>query len=118
MLLLNGFFQSLQFMAYNTIAYADVPRAAHEHGDQLLYDVPADVADAGDCHIGGGAGGVDPRDGHHQQPLLSDFSVAFLVVAGISLAAPVFSLRLDKGAGDELSGHRDRAAKPRVAVAE
>jgi EmrB/QacA subfamily drug resistance transporter len=25
-LLLNGFFQSLQFMAYNTIAYADVPR--------------------------------------------------------------------------------------------
>src|ERR1700753_4055084 len=25
-LLLNGFFQSLQFMAYNTIAYADIPR--------------------------------------------------------------------------------------------
>ena len=25
-LLMNGFFQSLQFMAYNTIAYADVPR--------------------------------------------------------------------------------------------
>ena len=26
-LLTGGFFQSLQFMAYNTIAYADVPRA-------------------------------------------------------------------------------------------
>ena len=51
-LLLNGFFQSLQFMAYNTIAYADVP-AADERSDQFLHDVPADVADTGHRGIGG-----------------------------------------------------------------
>ncbi|MFZ0015855.1 MAG: hypothetical protein WAL10_00840, partial [Acetobacteraceae bacterium] len=54
----------------------------------------------------------------HQQPLLSDFSVALLVVSAISLAAPITSLRLDRAAGAEVSGHRDRKTRPRVAVAE
>jgi len=37
-------------------------------------------------------------------PLLGDFSVAFLVVAGISGLAPLISLQLDRTAGAELSG--------------
>jgi hypothetical protein len=44
--------------------------------------------------------------------------VAFLTVAVVSLAAPLLSMRLDKSAGAELSGHRDRPAKPRLAAAE
>jgi hypothetical protein len=54
----------------------------------------------------------------HAQPLLVDFSIAFLAVSGISLAAPLLSLRLDRAAGEELSGHRCRVANPRVALAE
>ena len=51
-LIVGGFFQSLQFMAYNTIAYADVPRAADECRDELLHHVPAAFADAGDRDFG------------------------------------------------------------------
>ena len=116
-LLLNGFFQSLQFMAYNTIAYADVPRPQMSAATSfyttfqqmsltLGIAVSAAVLAASIDLLG------------HQQPLLSDFSVAFLVVAAISLAAPLISLRLDRAAGAEVSGHHDRTTKPRVAVAE
>ena len=116
-LLLNGFFQSLQFMAYNTIAYADVPRprmstatSFYTTFQQMSLTLGIAISAAvlaASVHLLG-----------HTEPLLSDFSVAFLVVASISLAAPVVSLRLDKSAGAELSGHRDRAAKPRLAAAE
>jgi EmrB/QacA subfamily drug resistance transporter len=116
-LLLNGFFQSLQFMAYNTIAYADVPRpqmsaatSFYTTFQQMSLTLGIAVSAAvlaASIHLLG-----------HQQPLLSDFSVAFLVVSAISLAAPITSLRLDRAAGAEVSGHRDRKTRPRVAVAE
>jgi EmrB/QacA subfamily drug resistance transporter len=116
-LLLNGFFQSLQFMAYNTIAYADVPRpqmstatSFYTTFQQMSLTLGIAISAAvlaASIHLLG-----------HQEALLSDFSVAFLVVSTIALAAPLLSLRLDRAAGAEVSGHRDRAAKPRVAVAE
>jgi len=116
-LLLNGFFQSLQFMAYNTIAYADVPRpqmstatSFYTTFQQMSLSLGIAISAAvlaASIHLLG-----------HQQALLPDFSVAYLVVSAISLAAPVISLRLDRAAGAEVSGHRDRADRPRVAVAE
>jgi EmrB/QacA subfamily drug resistance transporter len=116
-LVLNGFFQSLQFMAYNTIAYADVPRPQMSTATSfyttfqqmsltLGIAISAAVLAASEQLLG------------HGELALSDFSVAFLVVAAISLLAPLFSSRLDKSAGAELSGHRDRPAKPRLAAAE
>jgi EmrB/QacA subfamily drug resistance transporter len=116
-LLLNGFFQSLQFMAYNTIAYADVPRPQMSTATSfyttfqqmsltLGIAISAAVLAASEHLLG------------HAELALSDFSVAFLAVAAISLLAPLLSSRLDKSAGAELSGHRDRPAKPRLAAAE
>jgi EmrB/QacA subfamily drug resistance transporter len=116
-LLLNGFFQSLQFMAYNTIAYADVPRPIMSTATSF-YTTFQQMSLTLGIAVSAAVLAGSIRMFHHTQPLLSDFSVAFLVVAAISLAAPVFSLRLDRSAGDELSGHQDRGAKPRVAVAE
>ena len=54
----------------------------------------------------------------HPQLTLTDFSVAFLAVTVVSLAAPLLSRQFDKSAGAELSGHRNRPAKPRLAAAE
>jgi EmrB/QacA subfamily drug resistance transporter len=116
-LLANGFFQSLQFMAYNTIAYADVPRpqmsvatsfyTTFQQMSLTLGIAMSAAALAASKHLLG-----------HADLTLSDFSVAFLTVATISLAAPLLSLRLDRSAGAELSGYRDRPAKPRLAAAE
>jgi hypothetical protein len=50
---------------------------------------------------------------HHAQPQLSDFSAAFLFVSAISFLAPILALRLDSGAGAELSGHRDTPGAPK-----
>jgi hypothetical protein len=48
---------------------------------------------------------------HHAQPMLPDFSAAFLFVAAVSFMAPVLASRLDSDAGAELSGHRDQPVK-------
>jgi EmrB/QacA subfamily drug resistance transporter len=116
-LLLNGFFQSLQFMAYNTIAYADVPRPQMSTATSF-YTTFQQMSLTLGIAISAAVLAASVQLLGHTEPLLSDFSVAFLVVASISLAAPVVSLRLDKSAGAELSGHRDRPAKPRLAPAE
>jgi uncharacterized membrane protein YphA (DoxX/SURF4 family) len=42
----------------------------------------------------------------HTTPLVADFSLAFLLVAGASMIAPLLSTGLEKGAGGELSGQR------------
>ena len=43
---------------------------------------------------------------HHDRPLPSDFSVAFLTVAGVALFAPLISTFLARDAGAELTGRR------------
>ena len=105
--MLNGFFQSLQFMAYNTIAYADVPRERMSAATSfyttfqqmtLTIGIALSAATlATSIHLTG-----------HSSPRLVDFSAAFLFVSAISMLAPVIATRLDRSAGVELSGHRDR----------
>jgi EmrB/QacA subfamily drug resistance transporter len=116
-LLLGGFFQSLQFMAYNTIAYAEVPRPRMSTATSF-YTTFQQMSLTLGIAVSAAVLAASIRVLGHPQPLLSDFSVAFLVVAGIALAAPVLSLRLDRSAGDEMCGHRTHAAKPRIAAAE
>ena len=52
---------------------------------------------------------------HHAQPMLPDFSAAFLFVAAVSFMAPLLATRLERGAGAELSGHRDRPVRIKAA---
>ncbi|MDF3983169.1 MFS transporter [Luteibacter sp. PPL201] len=106
-LLLGGFFQSLQFSAYNTVAYADVPgerfsaaTSFYSTFQQLMLSLGICVAAAA-LHLSVVWHGRD----HAQLP---DFSVAFVVVTLISvIAAPVCAL-LPRNAGAEMSGHRSR----------
>ncbi len=116
-LLANGFFQSLQFMAYNTIAYADVPRPQMSAATSF-YTTFQQMSLTLGIAISAATLAASKHLFAHADLALSDFSVAFLAVATISLAAPLLSLRLDKSAGAELSGHRDQPAKPRLAAAE
>jgi EmrB/QacA subfamily drug resistance transporter len=117
LLLLNGFFQSLQFMAYNTIAYADVPRPQMSTATSF-YTTFQQMSLTLGIAMSATVLAASIRVMHHAGPRLSDFSVAFLAVAAVSLFAPMVSLRLEHGAGAELSGHRDRPARRRIAPAE
>ena len=112
-LIANGFFQSLQFMAYNTIAYADVPREQMSAATSFYTTFQQMSLTLGIALSAAGLAASIAVNGH-AEARLPDFSVAFLFVAAISLMAPLLATRLDKDAGDALSGHRDRPGKPRV----
>jgi EmrB/QacA subfamily drug resistance transporter len=110
-LLIGGFLRSLQFTAYNTLAYGDVSRARMSSATSL-YTAGQQLA----ATIGVSTGAVSLElarvyTGHLvAQP--SDFSVAFLVVGAMTfLAAPV-TLFMPRDAGDDLTGRGRLAAKP------
>jgi EmrB/QacA subfamily drug resistance transporter len=111
-LLVGGFFQSLQFIAYNTIAYADVPRAQMSAATSFYTTFQQLSLSLGIAVSAGSLAGAMAWRGH-EAPLLADFTTAFLVVAAISVFAPLVSARLDRSAGEELSGHHVmRTRKP------
>lgn len=106
-LLLGGFFQSLQFSAYNTVAYADVPSERFSSATSFYTTFQQLMLSLGICVAAAALhASVVWHGREHAQ--LPDFSVAFLVVTFVSLiAAPVCAL-LPKNAGAEMSGHRSR----------
>jgi sugar phosphate permease len=112
-LLANGFFQSLQFMAYNTIAYADVPREDMSAATSF-YTTFQQMSLTLGIAVSAAALAVSIAATGHAQPMLPDFSAAFVFVGAVSLMAPLLATRLDKGAGAELSGHRDRPGAMKV----
>ena len=85
-LLVGGFLRSLQFTAYNTLAYGDVPRAQMSAATSL-YTAGQQLAATVGVSVGALALEVARTMSGHSAPETSDFSVAFLVVGLMSLAA-------------------------------
>ena len=103
-LLAGGFFQSLQFMAYNTIAYADVPPEEMSAATSFYTTFQQMTLTLG-IAISAAALAASISLTHHDGPMLDDFSVAFLFVCAVSMLAPLLATRLDPNAGEEMSGH-------------
>jgi EmrB/QacA subfamily drug resistance transporter len=103
-LLAGGFFRSLQFTAYNTIAYGDISRARMSAATSLYTTIQQLTLTLG---IVVGAAVLEIASGwsHHATASRADYALAFIVVGGISLLAVPFCARLDPNAGQELSGH-------------
>ncbi|MGH6980576.1 MAG: MFS transporter [Stellaceae bacterium] len=106
-LLVTGFFQSLQFTSYNTIAFAEIS-PAQSSGAMSFYStfqqlmlsmgicVAATVLNASAAILG------------HAQATFTDFTVALLAVTSISIWAAPLSTRFDPRAGEEMSGYKSR----------
>ena len=87
-LLGGGFLRSLQFTAYNTLAYGDVPRSRMSAATSL-YTTGQQLAATIGVSVGAVSLEIARSMSHHTTPQDSDFSVAFLVVASLTaLAAP------------------------------
>ncbi|HYZ20720.1 MAG TPA: MFS transporter [Rhodopila sp.] len=112
-LVTNGFFQSLQFMAYNTIAYADVPREDMSAATSF-YTTFQQMSLTLGIAVSAAALAASITVTHHRVAQLPDFSAAFLFVSAVSFLAPLLATRLAPGAGAELSGHRDRPGAVRA----
>ncbi len=107
LLVAGGFLRSLQFTAYNTIAYADIPRERMSAATSLYSTIQQLSLTLG---ITVGAAALELATASVGGPTLGAFSVAFLVVSGCSLLACPLALRLRSDAGAEMSGHRSRRA--------
>ena len=105
-LVVGGFFQSLQFTAYNTVAYADVPQSRMSSATSFYATFQQMMLSMGIC-VSSGLMALSMALRGHGSPRLSDFSVAFIGVTLISvLAAPVCA-RLPRNAGSAMTGHED-----------
>jgi EmrB/QacA subfamily drug resistance transporter len=103
-LLVGGFFRSLQFTSINTLAYADIDRAAMSRATSF-----ASMMQQLSLSVGVGAGAlvlhlaVAAGGGGRLAP--GDFLPAFLAVAAVSACSALVYLRLPPDAGAEVSGH-------------
>ena len=114
-LLIGGFFRSLQFTSLNTLAYADIDPLHMSRATTL-----ASVGQQLSLSFGVGLGALllhATLAWHGREELgPSDFSLAYFAIAAISLLSLAFFARLPKSAGAEISGRKPEA-HPAEAVA-
>ncbi len=106
-----GVSQALQFTAYNTIAYADVPAERMSAATSFYATFQQTTLTLGICVAAGSMAisrGLAGRGGL----ALVDFSVGFVVVGVLALLASPISSLLADDAGRELSGHRPKTRTP------
>jgi EmrB/QacA subfamily drug resistance transporter len=103
LLLIGGFFRSLQFTSINTIAYADVEPRRMSRATSLV-SVAQQLSLSAGVAVGALAVEVTTRIAGHATLGAADFPPAFLLVAAISAASVLIFLRLPDDAGAELAG--------------
>ena len=105
LLLVCGFLISLQFTAYNAIAYADVEADRMSQATSFYATFQQLSLSLGIC-IGASALGLAMHWNGHVQPTFGDFTVAIWTVTAISLCAVFSNRAFAADAGAALSGHR------------
>jgi EmrB/QacA subfamily drug resistance transporter len=103
-LLVGGFFQSLQFTAYNTVAYADIPQPRMSAATSFYSTFQQLMLSMGIC-ISSALLALSMAIAGHSTPHLADFSVAFLGVTLVSFMSSPVCARLPRNAGAAMSGH-------------
>lgn len=104
-LLFGGFFRSLQFTAFNALAYSDVPRPRMSAAT-AFYSTMQQVSLTLGVSAGAGSLALSMALANHTTPGLPDFTIAFLTVATCSLAAGPLCLLMPRSQGDEVTGHK------------
>ena len=102
-LALSGFSMSLQFTAYNTVAYDDIPPERTAAANSFYITFQQLMLSFGIC-TGALALTTSRLLAGHARVGLSDFSAAFLVVTAISMLAAPMCRGFPRDAGAEMSG--------------
>ncbi len=102
-LLTGGFFRSLQFTAFNSIAFADIPPAKMSAATSF-YSTAQHLSLTAGVAAGAAALEISSKLFGHAPPSLGDYSFAFLAVAAVAMFSVPVSMRLAADAGVELSG--------------
>lgn len=116
-LLIGGFFRSLEFTSINTIAYADV-RARELSRATSLMSVAQQLAISTGVAVGALVVEATLRWRGATELSAADFWPAFIVVALISTSAAFLFARLPRDAGSEMSGHTPAKVANPIAAGE
>ncbi len=108
-LLCGGFLRSLQFTAYNALAYSEITRPRMSKATSFYAAMQQVSMTLGVSAAAAALTVAMALDGH-SGPSLGDFSVAFLVVSFVSLTAAPVALLMPRDSGMETSGHAGRAS--------
>jgi EmrB/QacA subfamily drug resistance transporter len=103
-LLIGGFFRSLQFTAFNAIAYGDVSRERMSAATSLYATIQQLTLTLG-IVIGAAILEISSNLHHRATASRGDYSLAFLIVGLIAATAVPICAILSPAAGEELSGH-------------
>ena len=104
-LLVGGFFRSLQFTSLNAVAYSDISTEMMSRATALVAVAQQLFISAG-VAVGAFAIEVSRWWRGDTELASTDFSFAFLVIAALSAAASLLHLQLKTDAGNAVSGHR------------
>jgi hypothetical protein len=112
-LLVGGFFRSLQFTGINTLAYADIERQQMSRATSF-----ASMMQQLSLSVGVGTGAlllhlvIEARGGVGDHLTAGDFAPAFFTVALVAALSALAYVRLSPDAGAEVSGRTPLIAKP------
>jgi MFS family permease len=104
-LLLGGFFRSLQFTALNTFGYADVTQPQMSRASSMA-TMFQQLAQSIGVALSAIVVNLTLAANHNQALSASSLTPAFLVIGLLSLGGLFFFLPLHPRAGDEISGHK------------
>jgi EmrB/QacA subfamily drug resistance transporter len=99
-----GFFRSLEFTAFNTIAYSDIPRHRMSAATGLYATLQQLTLTLG-IVVGAAALEISAFLQHRPQAGIADYHIAFLVVSAVAFLSIPICASLSHKAGAELSGH-------------
>jgi EmrB/QacA subfamily drug resistance transporter len=116
-LVVGGFFRSLQFTAINTCAYAEVEPAQMSRATTLV-SVNQQLALSAGVAVGAFCVESTMLVRHVQELSADDFAPAFLVVAIISAVSTYFFWQMPDDAGHEISGRTALAISSRKGAAK
>src|SRR6201996_5224481 len=116
-MLISGFFMSIQFTGYNTIAYDEVDQTRMGSATSFYTTFQQLMLSIGICAGAAALQGAMVLRGHHA-PQFMDFTAAFWTVALISLSATIWNRRFAHEAGHEIRGHTPRTWPARQVIKE
>jgi EmrB/QacA subfamily drug resistance transporter len=104
-LLIGGFFRSLQFTSLNTLGYADVEQSQMSQATSLV-GVTQQLSLAGGVAVAALLLETARSSAGRSDLLAADFQHAFIAIGVLAVLSLVFYLRLAPEAGAEVSGHK------------
>jgi EmrB/QacA subfamily drug resistance transporter len=113
----SGFFMSIQFTGFNTIAYDEVSQQRMGAATSFYTTFQQLMLSMGICAGAAALQGAMVLRGHHL-PQFADFTAAFWTVAAVSLTATIWNRRFSHEAGTEISGHTPRTFSARQVIKE